>query len=182
MANLELTDEQTDALIRELSQIIENDRYPLSPRIVALKEILGMMRPEPDRPHRFPRHGITSRRAKANTGDDDSVCTTAPAGPLFSVATRHQAGYPRTTRLGWTRSQLAGRRSAPAVGGLIEAFGEVLDLGQHLRMALAAWSPSIIVARWKCATAPATASRRGNVSRRRALAKAQPQCRADGRS
>jgi hypothetical protein len=47
--NLELTDEQTEALIREISQIIDGDRYPLSPRIVALKEILGMMRPEPAR-------------------------------------------------------------------------------------------------------------------------------------
>jgi hypothetical protein len=37
--NPELTDEQTLALIQELSQIIQNDRYPLSPRIVALKEI-----------------------------------------------------------------------------------------------------------------------------------------------
>jgi hypothetical protein len=44
--NLELTDEQTEALIGELSQIIDGDRYPLSPRIVALQEILGMMRPE----------------------------------------------------------------------------------------------------------------------------------------
>jgi len=41
---------------------------------------------------------------------------------------------------------------------------------------------SIIMARWKCATAPATASRRWNVSRRRTVAEAQPQCRADGRS
>jgi hypothetical protein len=45
LLNLKLTDEQTEALIRELSQIIENDRYPLSPRIRVLKEILGMMRP-----------------------------------------------------------------------------------------------------------------------------------------
>jgi hypothetical protein len=29
--DLELTDEQTEALIRELSQIIDGDRYPLSP-------------------------------------------------------------------------------------------------------------------------------------------------------
>jgi hypothetical protein len=29
--NLELTDEQTEALTRALSRIIENDRYPLSP-------------------------------------------------------------------------------------------------------------------------------------------------------
>ena len=48
--NFELNDVQTEALIRELSQIIQNDRYPLSPRIVALKEILGMLRPEPARP------------------------------------------------------------------------------------------------------------------------------------
>src|SRR6516162_11609975 len=41
---------------------------------------------------------------------------------------------------------------------------------------------SIIMARWKCATAPATASRRWNVSRRRTVAEAQPQCRVDGRS
>ena len=47
--NLELTDEQTEALIRELSQLIDGDRYPLSPRIVALKEILGQLRPEPER-------------------------------------------------------------------------------------------------------------------------------------
>jgi hypothetical protein len=46
---LELTDEQTEALIWELSQIVQNDRYPLSPRIVALKEIVGQLRPEPER-------------------------------------------------------------------------------------------------------------------------------------
>ena len=45
--HLELTDEQTEAMIRELSQIIDGDRYFLSPRIVALKEILGQLRPEP---------------------------------------------------------------------------------------------------------------------------------------
>jgi hypothetical protein len=45
----ELTDEQTEALIRELSQIIENDRYPLSPRIRVLKDILGQLRLEPAR-------------------------------------------------------------------------------------------------------------------------------------
>jgi hypothetical protein len=43
--NLELTDEQTNALIRELSQIIDNDRYPFSPRIRTLKEIRAKIRP-----------------------------------------------------------------------------------------------------------------------------------------
>ena len=67
--NLELTDEQTEALVRELSQIVQNDRYPLSPRIVALKEILGQLRPEPEReplpPRRhyeLPTKGRYSRR------------------------------------------------------------------------------------------------------------------------
>ena len=33
--HLELTDEQTEALIRELSHTIDGDRYPLSPRIAS---------------------------------------------------------------------------------------------------------------------------------------------------
>jgi hypothetical protein len=53
--NLELNELQTEALIRELDRIVRNDRYPLSPRIVALKEILGMMRPEPERQPLPPR-------------------------------------------------------------------------------------------------------------------------------
>jgi hypothetical protein len=54
---------------------------------------------------------------------------------------------------------LAGPRSDPnpfdphtAVGGLIEAFDEVLDLGQHLLILpwpAPAWSMSIMMARWK---------------------------------
>jgi hypothetical protein len=47
--NLELTEEQAAALIRELNNIVQNDRYPLSPRIVTLKEILALLRPEPAR-------------------------------------------------------------------------------------------------------------------------------------
>ena len=52
--HLELTDEQAAALVRELSQIVQNDRYPLSARIRVLKEILGMLRPEPTRPAPLP--------------------------------------------------------------------------------------------------------------------------------
>jgi hypothetical protein len=47
--NLELNDAQADVLTRELHSIIQNDRYPLSPRIVALKEILGQLWPAPER-------------------------------------------------------------------------------------------------------------------------------------
>jgi hypothetical protein len=67
--HLELTDAQTEALMRELSKIIDGDRYPLSPRIRVLKEILGMLRPEPVReplpPRRhyeLPSKGRYSRR------------------------------------------------------------------------------------------------------------------------
>jgi len=42
----DLTDEETSALIRLLSQTIDNDRYPLSPRVQTLQAILGKIRPE----------------------------------------------------------------------------------------------------------------------------------------
>jgi len=63
--NLELNDLQTEALMRELSNIVQNDRYPFSPRIVALKEILAMMRPA-------PRVGITNRPARSGIVGDGS--------------------------------------------------------------------------------------------------------------
>jgi hypothetical protein len=44
-----LSDEQAAALERELHDIVENDRYPFSPRIRTLREILHMIRPEPAR-------------------------------------------------------------------------------------------------------------------------------------
>jgi hypothetical protein len=42
-------DDEADALIRELHDIIESDRYQLSPRILTLKAILAKLRPEPVR-------------------------------------------------------------------------------------------------------------------------------------
>jgi hypothetical protein len=49
-----------------LVRLNRNDRYPLSPRIVALKEILGQLRPEPARPEPLParRHYVTSLYAE----------------------------------------------------------------------------------------------------------------------
>jgi len=46
---------ETEALVRLPSRTIDEDRYPLSPRIVALKEILGQLRPEPEREPLPPR-------------------------------------------------------------------------------------------------------------------------------
>jgi hypothetical protein len=45
--NLDLTDEETAALTQELHEIVENDRYPFSPRIRTLKGILAKLRPSP---------------------------------------------------------------------------------------------------------------------------------------
>jgi hypothetical protein len=52
--NLELTDVETEVLIRLLSQTIDGDRYPLSPRITVLRDILGKLQPEPERPEPLP--------------------------------------------------------------------------------------------------------------------------------
>jgi hypothetical protein len=46
---LDLTDDEAAALIRELHDIIESDKYPFSPRIRVLRAILAKLKPEPAR-------------------------------------------------------------------------------------------------------------------------------------
>ena len=46
---LDLTDEETAALLRELDGLIDGDRYFLSPRIKTLRAIRAKIRPEPVR-------------------------------------------------------------------------------------------------------------------------------------
>jgi hypothetical protein len=46
---LDLSDEETAALARLLTTTIDDDRYPLSPRVQTLKAILAKIRPEPVR-------------------------------------------------------------------------------------------------------------------------------------
>jgi hypothetical protein len=47
--NLDLTDEETAALLRELDALIDGDRYFMSPRVKTLRAIRAKMRPEPVR-------------------------------------------------------------------------------------------------------------------------------------
>jgi hypothetical protein len=47
--NLDLTDEETTALLRELDGLIDGDRYFMSPRIKTLRAIRAKIRPEPVR-------------------------------------------------------------------------------------------------------------------------------------
>jgi hypothetical protein len=44
--HLDQSDEETAALTQELHDIVESDRYQLSPRILTLKAILVKLRPE----------------------------------------------------------------------------------------------------------------------------------------
>jgi hypothetical protein len=67
--HLDLSDEQTAALLGELDRIIDGDRYPLSPRIRTLKEIRAMIKPysvreplAPARQYEPPSKGRYGRR------------------------------------------------------------------------------------------------------------------------
>jgi hypothetical protein len=46
---LDLSDPETDALATLLRRTIDDDRFPLSPRIQTFKAILAKIRPEPTR-------------------------------------------------------------------------------------------------------------------------------------
>jgi hypothetical protein len=47
--HLDLSDEEAAALVELLTRTIDEDRYPLSPRLATLRGILAKLRPEPAR-------------------------------------------------------------------------------------------------------------------------------------
>jgi hypothetical protein len=55
MQNLELSDEEAVALIRELDQLINRAKYPFSDRVRTLSAILARLRPEPPQDPLEPR-------------------------------------------------------------------------------------------------------------------------------
>jgi hypothetical protein len=64
--NLELTDDEAAALLRELNGIIDSDRYFCSTRIKTLRAIRAKIRPEPVRePSPPPPKRYESPRASA---------------------------------------------------------------------------------------------------------------------
>jgi hypothetical protein len=66
---LDLTQKETDALARLLRRTIDDDRYPLSPRIQTLKAVLDKIRPEPVRePLPLPKVYAPSRATAARRG------------------------------------------------------------------------------------------------------------------
>ena len=52
--NIDLTDDEAAALTKELHKIVENDRYPFSPRIRTLGGILPKLDPPAPRPEPLP--------------------------------------------------------------------------------------------------------------------------------
>jgi hypothetical protein len=46
MQHLDLSDDEAAALTQKLHDIVENDRYPFSPRIRTLRGILAKLKPE----------------------------------------------------------------------------------------------------------------------------------------
>src|SRR5271156_3962710 len=68
---LGLSDQETDALAGLLRRTIDDDRYPLSPRVQILKAILAKIQPEPTReplppPKRYaPPRATTARRRRS---------------------------------------------------------------------------------------------------------------------
>jgi hypothetical protein len=63
--NIELSDEEAAAPTNELHDIVENDRYPFSPRIRTLRAILRKLRPEPARERLPPLKVYAPPRATA---------------------------------------------------------------------------------------------------------------------
>jgi hypothetical protein len=66
--NLDLTDEEAAALIRALRNLIDDDRYPLSPRVLMLRGILGKLKPERPRPAAAPEPRVCETPSKGRYG------------------------------------------------------------------------------------------------------------------
>jgi hypothetical protein len=63
---LDLTDDETRALAQLVRRAIDDDRYPLSPRVVHLKAILAKL--EPPQPPSEPPPPLQARDAPSTAG------------------------------------------------------------------------------------------------------------------
>jgi hypothetical protein len=63
--NRDLSDDEPAVLTRELADIVENARYPLSHRIRTLRAILAKLRPEPAHEQLLPPKVYAPPRATA---------------------------------------------------------------------------------------------------------------------
>jgi hypothetical protein len=63
MPHLDMSDNEAAALIKELHDTVDNNRYPFSPRIQTLRAILAKLKPEPVREPSLPPKMYASPRA-----------------------------------------------------------------------------------------------------------------------
>jgi hypothetical protein len=68
MQHLDLSDDETAALTKELDRITRNDRYPFSERIRTLNAILAKLSPEPVRGPCCRPRCMLGRERKGATG------------------------------------------------------------------------------------------------------------------
>ena len=80
-----LTDDKADLLVAELDRIIEYDRYPLSPRITALREIRAMLKPYPAQPAARRFRGSTRRRLAADIASGADEVRARAASPTAAA-------------------------------------------------------------------------------------------------
>ena len=73
MQHLDLSDDEAAVLIKELADITRNDRYPFSPRIQALRAILGQTQTRAGSSSLSRRRRCTRRRAPADPDARDTV-------------------------------------------------------------------------------------------------------------
>jgi hypothetical protein len=62
--DLHLTDEQAELLVAALDHLIDGDRYFLSPRVKALREIRAMLKPYPARAAAVPPQRVSEPPTK----------------------------------------------------------------------------------------------------------------------
>jgi hypothetical protein len=68
MKNLELTDDEAQALVRVLGDAIDGDRFPLSPRVQVLRAVLARLRPEPVQPAVSPEPRVYAPPSRGGIG------------------------------------------------------------------------------------------------------------------
>jgi len=127
---LDLTDEEIAALARLLTNTIDADRYPLSPRIQTLKGLLAKIRPEP------PRGPLPTRATARDYGK-----TTARWALTLDGRQQH---YERQQPDHYLQGPIRAVRRSPVFGSAAEPIGSgIVAPGEIQQFALGIRKPAL---------------------------------------